>query len=413
MPIDILNPNVKKSISADLEPLVLTPTLIGGIKNRYLSAFINPETGTGTYLPGNIIRFRFPSSVIDFTNSSLQFKCALGKTGGTYIRLSQNCSCVFSRVRGLFGSQEIFDIQNFNLLDSYINLYNDPSWYTGIGKVFRGTGDATYRNSQANNGQVFILNLSKTCDLLNRIIPLNLINEQFTIELTIANTVDFVETDGTNPTFSMSNLEFHYDVLQLEDEFINLLKSKITSSEGLCMPYKSWNNYINTSMTSGVTNQQTQLPFRYLGLQGIICLMRNTANLGDVTVNDKFITYLGYSNFTNSYLKINNLLLPSDKINNNLEVLEQNLQLFNKSYDSDLYIAQDWPNKFSIGFSLMQDGRGYESNQIQGIAATVSGFQLIHSVLVSSNAVNVEMQYFAQAAACIRILANGGIQFAE
>jgi hypothetical protein len=166
-------------------------------------------------------------------------------------------------------------------------------------------------------------------------------------------------------------------------------------------------------MTSGVTNQQVQLPFRYLGLQGLICLMRNNANLGDVTVNDRFITYLGYSNFTNTYLKINNLLIPSDKINNNLEVLEQNLQLFNKSYESDLYIAQDWPNRFAIGFSLMQDGRGYESNQIQGIAATVSGFQLIHSVLVSSNAVNVEMQYFAQAAACIRILANGGIQFAE
>ncbi len=415
MPIDILNPNVQKSIASDLGPLIVSPTIIGGIQNRYLSSYINPEQGNVTYAGGNstIVRFRFPSTCIDFKNSTLQFTVTQSATGGTYLRLSQNAACVFQKMRILFGSQEVFLTENFNLINSYVTLYNSTNWVTGMGKIFRGMGDATYRSSQTNSAIPYLIHMGDFVELLDSIMPLHLINEQFTVELTLATAASCIETDGTSPIYSLNNVEWHYDTVQLEDNFNNMLKEKILSADGLCIPYRKYNNYIDTSILSGVTRAQVQLPYRYLALQGVICLIRNAANVANPAINDKFVTYLGYSNFQNSVLKINNVLMPADRINNVNEVLELNLQLFQKKYEDDIYISNNWSTQFSNCFPLMQDGKDYSFDQIQGITASTAGFSLIHQLQLTTNSVNNEIQYFAVTQACIQILPNGGIKFAE
>lgn len=417
MPIDILNPNVRKSIAKDLGSLLEDPTIIGGIQNRYISSYINPEQGNIIYNAGNnggtIVRFKFPSSCIDFRNSSLQYLVNIGKTGGTYLRLAQNATCVFQKIRILFGSQEVYMTENFNLLDSYFNLYQDTSWYNGIGKLFRGMGDATFRNSQANSGIPYLVHFGCLVELLDKIMPLNMINQQFIVELTLANPNACVETDGTSPTMSISNVEWHYDYVQLEESFNDLLRARINSPSGFCIPYRKYNNYVDTSITTGVLNAQIQLPYRYLALQGVISLMRNSANLLNSAINDKFYSYLGYTNFVNTVIKVNNVLLPSDRVNNTSEVLELDLQLFAKKYEDDVYISTNWSQYFSIGFPLMQDARDFSFDQLQGITASTSGFSLIHQLQLSANTVNNEMQYFAVTGACVKILPNGGIEFAE
>ena len=415
MSYDNLNPNIQKSLADDLVKLASVPTIIGGIANRYVSNYINPETGNVTYLgkTSTIMRFKFPSNCIDFSNSTLQFQITQAGTPGTYSRMSQNISCIIYKMRILFGSQEIFLTENFNLLHSYLTLYNQTSWFTGLGQLYQGMGNSTYRNSETNSGNTYMLHFGPFVELLDRVLPLNLVNEQFIVELTLANPETCMETDYTNFSYSLTNVEWHYDTIQLEDNYNNLLKEKILSTEGLCIPFRNFQNYIDTSVTSGVLKPQIQLPYRYLALQGVISLLRNAANVASATVNDKFASYLGFSNFVNSVIRINNVLLPADRVNNTNEVLELNLQLFKKHYDDDVYIASNWPQYFSMDFPLGQDLKGYDDEQLQGISAATSGFSIIHQFQLSSNAVNLENQYFGINGACLRILPNGGVKFVQ
>lgn len=402
----------QKMLSPDLTDLITQPAQIGGIQKRNLSSYINPEQGDTTYNSNTIVRFKFPSECIDFTNSSLQFGVTTAVTGGTYARVSQNIGSVIRRLRLLFGSTEVYDTENFNLLFSYMTLYKNTNWFNGLGKLLMGTGSASDRNSANNNGQKYLLRLGCICEILNRVLPLHVINEQFIIELTLEKPENCIETDGSNPSFSLFSVEYHFDYLILEPEFNNLLKEQIVNG-GLCIPFRKYNNYTNTSVTSGVTSAQIQLPYRYLALQGIISIMRNSANLGNPTVNDKFVTYLGYSNFVNTVLKVNSVLMPADKVNNVNEVMELDLQLFSKKYYDDVYIANNFPQYFSMGFSLMQDSRDYSFSTLQGISASTSGFSLIHQFVLSSNSVNMQIDYYSISAGSLLILPTGSIKFTE
>ena len=400
-----------KVLPSALDVLSNKPAVISGINQRHVSSYINSTKGDASFPGGSVMKFLFPAECIDFSNHSLQFAVTINKTGGTYARLASNCSSVFSRAKLLIGSLVIFDTQKFNLLDNYNSLFKNTNWFTGLGKLFRGTGDATYRDSQTNDGQKYLLNLGCVIELLNVVLPLHRIKNALTLELTIENAKNCVETDGTDPTISISGAEFHFDTLSLDQRFENELTSMIANG-GLCIPYRIYENF-ESSIEPSATSKSVQLPFRYQALQGVINIVRVTENIGNPAVNDQMTNYFGYANFSNSVLKINTQLMPNDKINNSLEPLELNLQLFRKKYNEDIYIANNWAKYFSITFPLLQDGEDFTYDVLQGINSTGGQFSLIHQLTYNTNTANLTLDYFGVCGACLNIFSDGTVNYVQ
>jgi hypothetical protein len=413
MPTDLIGTN--SSVIPDNLAYIFKPNSIVPSMTRYISSFSSPEQGENGYKKNNIIRLRVNSAFIDFSKCNLQFSTAISGTGGTYIRHRWNIGTVFSQVRILFGSTEVSLTENFALIDTLVQLVKTGGYINSVGKQQRGLGDATARNAQANSGFVYSLYLGDVVKLLSLALPIYKIQEQMTIELTVNDPNNCLESDKTALDMIINNVKLHYDTIQISKEIDNMITQRINNN--FCIPFLQFANYTSTQMLSGTLNVSTQLPFRYISLAGVLGLARNSANLADPTVNDTYNTFLGYSNLSNNYLKINNVLLPSDKVSNVSDQLNLSLEFWGECIGkSEAYMATDWSKYFHMAFSLMQDSKqaySYDDQTVQGVGANSSGFSLLHNLTLSSNAVNIELNYFGMYYACLRINPSGTLTYSS
>lgn len=410
--MDILQNNV--FIPENLDSLFKSTGRIGGVTTRYLSQFTVPEAGENGYKPGNIIRFRFPSSFIDFSRHYLQFTTTISATGGTYLRGRWNAATNFIRARILFGSTEVCLVDNLPLIDSIIQLTKSMGTIQSTNAVIRGTGDTSTRNGQANNGQIYCVYLGDTLKLLSRALPLQFIQTTLTIELTVNDSILAIETDGTNPQLTINNLQWHYDELQLDESLSSAIKSQI--QKNLCIPFINYHLEQNTSQTVGVLRLNSQLSFKYICLAGLIAVARNSANFA-ANVNDVYIKYEGYNSLVSNYVKINNMYIPADKNNSVISSATELISYLGCMPDHEHYIFYNWPQYFVSAFTFMQDSNVLEdkdpSSYVQGVSASLAGFSLQYNVELSVNPHNLQYDFFAASYSCLKINGDGSITFSQ
>ena len=190
----------------------------GGIRSRinnYFSAI--PESN---YTPGQTIMLQCPMELVDFRSHSLEFTVTgTPGTGATFTRFNKDIRSIIQRMVIKFGGKVVYDCQNQNLLFNLFDGTYDFNWEDSCGLIALGTGDATQRNADfINPNRIYSVQLyGLTPEFLNKVLPLQKLQVQLTIELTLAAPNVCIECDGTNPSYQVNNVRFHYASLVPDD----------------------------------------------------------------------------------------------------------------------------------------------------------------------------------------------------
>ena len=412
--MDILNSNLV--IPQNVSYLFERKGKSGGISTRYTSQYTTPDSGENGYRANQKITIRVPGTFIDWSTHYLQFTTSLFKVGGSYIRHRWNIGTIIRMIRITFGSLEVSLCDNFALIDTILQLLKPQGNIQTIGAQIRGLGDTTQRNNA--QGTTYCLYLGEVMKILSIILPLQHIQSTMTIEITLNDNDNALETDGNAGSYyyTMDNVQLHYSELQADGNLENKLKSQIAS--GLCIPFMNYSTQTYDGQVAGVTSVSCQLSFKYLCMAGLIQCSQNAANFS-ASVNDLYRNFSGYTGFNNSYLKINNIIVPSDRLTSTNEVACAVLEAFGKCKDDEVYLFYNWPQYFINAFNFMVDPKVLDHNStepveyIQGIASSLSGFSMQFYQQNSVNSNNLIHNFICQSYACIKVNGNGTITFAQ
>jgi len=260
---------------------------------------MTPKNSSATYVSGSTIRFEFPASgYLNPNTTYLAFNCkAEVNTGSTWtpgtllpggMAFQNNIASIFRRVRVLYGSLVLEDIQDYNILQRMFTevlqssgtTCSNSSQYQGIGPlsnyqqsqatIFNGPFSAGYKFARFNYHSQITSNDGTTltgtpgsiarryCIPINtgvfqqkRLLPLKFMSSQLQIEFELADGVDCQHwIRGTNtvdpPTPTVPNSvrtvvglpEIVAELLEFDAEFDQAVFQGL--KQGLAIPFQSW-----------------------------------------------------------------------------------------------------------------------------------------------------------------------------
>jgi hypothetical protein len=271
---------------------------------------IRAEQQTYSSDKNKLCRIILPNtSLYDTRPGYLTFTARLDRTGGTYGRFHTGIFSIFDRLRVLCGSTEIEDIRDWNRIYSILWEILNPSLVTGnIGVLPMGFGTQAQRNALAPQSDY-------ACPLWSgvfgtELLPFNKLKNQVVLELYIADPTTCVETDGTLPIITVSNIVFHMERLELENTFQNHVNSYI-DTHGLKLGFHTWERYTQ-SLTTGA-QQNVSISQRSSSMNGMLNIFVKSQDINNTLINDKFITWTSPS-LTTAQLLINSYVYPDEPI---------------------------------------------------------------------------------------------------
>lgn len=256
---------------------------------------ITPKNSSASYVSGTTIRFEFPASgYLNPNTTYLAFNCRARITSGAFtagsttaggFAFQNNIASIFRRVRVLYGSLVLEDIQDYNILQ---RLFTETllasgsgtcnsSCYQGIGPLsnqensiataFAGPFSAGYKYDRFNYhtlenstgtgieaGNIAGRTARRYCIPLNtgvfqqkRLIPLKFMSSQLQIEFELAEAVDcqqwIIGTGGSPaiPTATQTEVgqpEIVAELLEFDSEFDQAVFQGL--KQGLAIPFQSW-----------------------------------------------------------------------------------------------------------------------------------------------------------------------------
>lgn len=250
---------------------------------------MSPKNNASSYVSGSTIRFEFPASgYLNPANTYLSFNCRSKITSGSFVagaspdlggfEFQQNIASIFRRVRVLYGSLVLEDIQDYNILQRlFCDLLNksgtansDTCIYQGIGRNQRkyGTTDDTGMTDRHNwhslesestpgtyvvtevgtVGRRYSIPINTGVFQQRRLLPLKFMSSQLQIEFELAEAVDcqvwVLGTGGTGPavpTGAQTEVglpEITAELLEFDAEFDAAVFTGL--SRGLAIPFQSW-----------------------------------------------------------------------------------------------------------------------------------------------------------------------------
>lgn len=259
-----------------------------------------------------LVRIILPDEDLYDTRAGyLSFDLVLTKTGGTYARIHSGIFSIFNKFRCLVNSTEVENIINYN--DIMVKLWEmtNPNLTTGnIGVTSLGFGTQVQRNAQGAAAST-----SYACPLMSgvlntELLPFDNLSTGMVIELTLEDPLMCVETDGTNPVISISNVVFHMERLELDESYRNYVASHVRS-HGLQLGFHTWERNIN-ALTQG-TMQNIAINSKNSSVNGILNFFKLSSEASTTTVNDKFLTWLPLG-MTSFQLNVNGRIFPDEPI---------------------------------------------------------------------------------------------------
>lgn len=251
---------------------------------------VTPKNNASSYLSGSTIRFEFPASgYLNPSNTYLSFNCRAKINSGAFLagttgvqfgglEFQQNIASIFRRVRVLYGSLVLEDIQDYNILQRLFTdcLSKSGGSYSDTG-MFQGIGRSNRIGASTNTG--YHLRDTLTQDRHNyhsletgatptevgtcvrrysipintgvfqqkRLLPLKFMSSQLQIEFELADAVDsqiwVIGTGGTPtiPTAAQTEVglaELTCELLEFDAEFDSAVFTGL--SNGLAIPFQSW-----------------------------------------------------------------------------------------------------------------------------------------------------------------------------
>lgn len=278
---------------------------------------LNP-TNTQTFSTGNndVIRFRLPNdSPIDFRRAFLLADINVTVTPALvapYQRLAFGSWCWLDKARYHSSGDTIEEIQYYNRIYSSLwTLFSNPDYVDAVGPELFGTGSQAQRNADG------LLTSQRYCIPLNMgifstgVLPLNATKTNYhELELYLAPANTFVETNGTNPVVTISNLELYVEQVMSWDGSYERSLMKLVDQGNFQVWFETFVSFLNN-----LINQQQDLVIaqRNESLNYIYTFLADLTNLTNTGTNDKFITFPKQNSFSYQ-LKINTKLFPEEEI---------------------------------------------------------------------------------------------------
>lgn len=290
-----------------------------GLPARRVPVKFRAEQQTLSTDKNRLIRIKLPNNAFyDLRSGYLSASVAVAKTGGTYARIHNGAWCIFNRVRILAGATEVYDSRDYNRLFSIKwESQNDSDTAATVGMAF-GIGTQAEREAAVAGGEYtyrFPLDIGLfTASLL----PFDTIQNGLVLELYLEDPSTIIETNGTNPIVTVSNVEIYCERLELNQSFRNFLV-KYIQDYGLEIAYSAWERYTNALNTGA--NQDITINQRSSSVNGIINILVNSAQISDTTVNDKLITWTPLT-LTQSSVLINGTIFPDEPVNHSGDKFE-------------------------------------------------------------------------------------------
>lgn len=323
----------------------------GGVVSRvntYASAI--PQ---GPYVPNQEIQIQLPMEMIDFRNHALEFTIQGSQTGtaptANTLAFNSDIRSVFKRIRIQLGSQIIYDCTNQNVLFNLLDLKNESTWPSTVGKLNYGTGtlaqrSATFLASTSYAVQLYSLN----SELMRKILPLNKLGVQGIITITLASAnecIEYLGGDGTTAvSYAVNNVQLHYASLNSSDSWNNMYDNRVKSKGYAVWNYVNYENqYYTSTFNSGLTQASQALSFRYSSMLGIIAVFRPAAGLMSFNSQNKLSNF-EFPSISNAQLRIGSYVQPINATTSIQDLYTMFVEIFGMSIK--------FPSSASVGFSL-------------------------------------------------------------
>lgn len=270
----------------------------------------NSDDSTYCSTNNNVVRITLPNSqIIDFRRGSLQFTATLAKTGGSYVRLSQYASCWIDRLEIFAGSTLIEQITGYNLVTSSVfEMASEPTVNSTMGGALWGFGSQAQRSIWGATDKTYNIPLASGI-LQECILPLKYISDTIEIRLTMAAVNSFIETDGTLPVLTLSNVKLLADSVE-SPGYEQLVKSEL-EAKGLTLGFHSpdyaQSNTFNGAFWSVLINQKAS------NIERVQIIIRDPTVINDTTKNDRLMNY-EFPDLNSAQLKFNGLIFPEQPI---------------------------------------------------------------------------------------------------
>lgn len=237
----------------------------------------------------NVIRFILPKKNIDFRQGYLTFAVTLSATGSTYKRIAQGAFSLIRKIRWFVGSVDQ-SIDYYNRIQSFVYaLMVNSQTVTTIGQDLLGFGTQADRNAKGTVTTVYSIPINVGI-FSTSMLPLASVERDcdFCVEITLENPLWCIETDGTNPNFSITNVRWHYHSLKSEDGSYERSMAADVSSGKLAIGYGQWVSFQSTIENNII---EARINWQGVSLSNIISYVSNQAEISNPLINDKFITW--------------------------------------------------------------------------------------------------------------------------
>lgn len=295
-----------------------------GMAARRIPVKIRAENSQYASNNNKLVRIILPNNgIYDTRKGYLTFDATVTTTGGTYKRIHSGIFSIFQRLRILVGSTEIEDLRDFNRLYALLWELIQPIDVTGnMGVTSMGFGSQAARNALGA-----ATSTGYACPLFSgvlntELLPFDNFNSSMQLELYLDDALNFVETDGTVPIVSISNVVLHIERLELDQSYRAELRNYVARN-GLTIGFRTWDRIINT-LTTGA-QQNIIINAKNSSINGILNVFVDSATIASTTTNDRFITWTpspsplgngtaGNGTLVQTQLQINASMFPDEPI---------------------------------------------------------------------------------------------------
>jgi hypothetical protein len=292
-----------------------------------------------TRSPGDQLQFFFnnPKEMgIDFKRSILYFKGSLTRnsSGVTGVGFPRPIGAIFNKILIEWGSFTE-TIEHYDQLCSILERHfkttdSQAEITTQNGSTLAGTGSMVSRLNNdlpsaqrlgATRSNYFAIGLHLG-HLMQKMLPMALLDSPVTITLYLNTAVDCLETDdNVNPetnTYSLSECVWMYPAFDLPQQYkVNLLQAVNSSPVGVLYPYPFW-RYQGAALASGVGGTITiKVNAAIKNLKHLIIGLRRTADTTTIAKLDKQMCFQNDSNLQSYQVHLNDEPKPVDPIPTN------------------------------------------------------------------------------------------------
>lgn len=179
-------------------------------------------------------------------------------TGGTYARLC-DCAGIFliERIQVWYDGKQISDVHS----DAIYSRYFQDNTGAERELLFRaiGSGSEADRDTAAAGNQTFVLDLDEIFSYWNMILPRNIMtNDDFRVMVRFRGINDVVETDGTAPSFAITNCKLGLSLVRSNPQLNAILTEGMNNGFGL--PFHQIEPIIITKQETSALSTQIDLP---------------------------------------------------------------------------------------------------------------------------------------------------------